>query len=73
MPDIDDLQADLFDVCFLLFPPLITKVLNKLAALNPYGPVPLKILQRPLLMDTRVHLVLQGQHVDQCLSQASTS
>ena len=50
MPDINDLQAHLFKVGLLLFPPFIAVVLYELATFDPGSPVPLKLLLLPLLV-----------------------
>ena len=73
MPDINNFEADLLQVWFLLLPPLITIVLYEFATLNPGCPVLFKILLYPIRMYPGIHFVLHGQHIDQRLLQSFTS
>jgi len=72
MPDVDDLQGYLFDIRLLLFPPLVTIMLDELTAFDPGGAIPLKVLLDPVLMNPGIHTILHGEHVNQCLLQAFT-
>jgi hypothetical protein len=48
-------------------------VFHQLAALNPDGPIPLKILSGPILVNPGIHIALHGEHVSKRLFQSYSS
>ena len=68
MPDIHDLQPDLLPLRRLFFPPFVPDMIHQLGALDPHGPIPLKMLRYPVGMDSIIHAVLHLQHVEDGIS-----
>jgi hypothetical protein len=47
-------------------------MLNEFTAFDPGSAIPFKVLLDPVFVNPGVHIILHGEHVDQCLLQAFT-